>query len=159
MPPPDQAASSAPAEYATLQTLRPLTMELVAAVLRADEYSYGTDGDDGLYGVWDGIGVRFWLANESTLHIMSDTPVDPAPADLSDLYAFCNAWNQDRLWPKVYVHMPDSDDDGRHGSVRVAGEVNFYLPHGVTVEQLRRLLQCGVGTNVHFFSALSERNS
>ena len=54
------------------------------------------------------------------------------------LYAFCNSWNHDRLWPKAFVHV---DDDGQ---ARVYGEVITDLERGVTPHQLDQLLDCGI---------------
>ena len=42
-----------------------------------------------------------------------------------DAYAFCNAWNHDKLLPKAYVH------DTGQGDLILAGDITTDLEHGV----------------------------
>lgn len=192
MPPPDQSAVTDPstdppahpitapatdapanpdAGLGTLQLLRPLTVELVGEALAAEGWSYDIDDDGDLFGVWEGIPVFFRAANQSILQITSFTRIEPPPAEPTELFEFCNEWNQDRLWPKAYVRIEEnpggdaegSDPDGAEQAgagvaVLVYGEATTNLPHGVTLDQLRQLVRCGVGTSYQLAAALAARN-
>jgi len=72
--------------------------------------------------------------------------IDDVPA----LYAFCNSWNHDRLWPKSFVHVNDD------GSARVCGEVVADLERGVTAQQLDQLIGCGISTGCQMSEAVAE---
>ncbi|MCM0677161.1 YbjN domain-containing protein [Micromonospora phytophila] len=122
--------------------LRPLTGELIAAVLDSRGYVVESDPDGDLVGRWDDSLIWFLRpgAARELLQVRTITaptfPIEYVPA----LHAFCNAWNHDRLWPKAFVHV---DDDGR---ARVCGEVITDLERGVTAHQLDQLLDCGIAT-------------
>ena len=124
------------------QALQPLTGSLIAAVLTNRGYAYSTDNDGDLVGRWaDSLiwflrpGVAGELLQVRTLAAPT-FGIEYVPA----LYAFCNSWNHDRLWPKAFVHV---DDDGR---ARVCGEVITDLERGVTPHQLDQLIDCGIAT-------------
>jgi hypothetical protein len=70
--------------------------------------------------------------------------------DVPRLYAFCNEWNHDRLWPKAYVHVYDD------GVARVCGEVMADLKVGVAFDQLTQLIECGIETGLHMADAVAE---
>ena len=70
--------------------------------------------------------------------------------DVPRLYAFCNEWNHDRLWPKAYVHVYDD------GVARVCGEVMADLKAGVAFDQLTQLIVCGIETGLHMADAVAE---
>ncbi|PZG01704.1 YbjN domain-containing protein [Micromonospora deserti] len=122
--------------------LRPLTGELVAAVLASRGHVVHVDPDGDLVGRWDDSLIWFLRVGAAAelLQVRTVTaptfPIEYVPA----LHEFCNAWNHDRLWPKAFVHV---DDDGR---ARVCGEVITDLERGVTPHQLDRLLGCGIST-------------
>jgi Putative bacterial sensory transduction regulator len=123
-----------------LETLRPLSNHLVTAVLdvRGDRYFTDDEGDVG--GLW-GENVIFFLVDpEGMLQIKGQVRREFTVEDIPRLYAFCNGWNHDRLWPKAYVHTFDD------GATTVFGEVCTYLPHGVTIDQLGQLVECGIAT-------------
>ncbi|WP_410820800.1 YbjN domain-containing protein [Micromonospora sp. 050-3] len=122
--------------------LRPLTGELVAAVLAARGRSVGPTPDGELVGHFDDNLIWFLRVGGDGELLQIRTMVDPTFGieRVPDLYAFCNSWNHDRLWPKAFVHV---DDDGR---ARVYGEVITDLERGVTPHQLDQLLDCGIST-------------
>jgi hypothetical protein len=134
------------------RTLQPLTGELVAAVLRNRGYVFSTDDDGDLVGRWDDSLIWFFRLGAAGELLQVRTmaaptfPIEHVPA----LYAFCNSWNHDRLWPKAFVHV---DDDGR---ARVCGEVIADLEQGVTPHQLDQLLDCGISTGCQLATAVGQ---
>ncbi|SCF40171.1 YbjN domain-containing protein [Micromonospora mirobrigensis] len=132
------------------RALRPLTGELVAAVLGARGYVVSADDDGDLVGRWDDSLVWFLCLGRSGEVLQIRTVAAPTFGieQVPDLYAFCNAWNHDRLWPKAYVHV---DDDGR---ALVCGETITDLEAGVTPHQLDQLLDCGITTGCQLAAAV-----
>lgn len=134
------------------QLLRPLTNDLIASVLNARGYVFYTDGEGDLVGRWDDNIVyflRLGFAGELLqVRTMAATAfsIDEVPA----LYAFCNTWNHDRLWPKTFVHVNDD------GSARIFGEVVTDLEQGVTPLQLDQLIHCGISSGCQLADAVAE---
>ncbi|MEU8298336.1 YbjN domain-containing protein [Micromonospora sp. NPDC048909] len=120
--------------------LRPLTGELIAAVLGNRGYVVTPDSDGDLVGRWEDnliwflrLGAAGELLQIRTM-VAPTFPIEQVPA----LYEFCNGWNHDQLWPKAFVHVDDS------GRARICGEVITDLERGVTPHQLDQLLDCGI---------------
>ena len=134
------------------QPLQPLTNDLIVAVLTARNCTVYPDADGDLVGRWDDNFIYFFRLGDNGEVLQIRTlaaatfPIDDVPA----LYAFCNAWNHDRLWPKAFVHV--SDD----GSARVCGEMVADLARGVTAAQLGQLLTCGISTGCQLSAALAD---
>ncbi|MFC5927169.1 YbjN domain-containing protein [Micromonospora vulcania] len=120
--------------------LRPLTGELVAAVLAARGRPVARSVAGDLVGRFDDNLIWFLCLGGDGELLQIRTMVTPTFGieQVPTLYAFCNSWNHDRLWPKAFVHV---DDDGR---ARVYGEVITDLERGVTSHQLDQLLDCGI---------------
>jgi hypothetical protein len=125
-----------------VQTLAPLTNELIASVLSARGYNFGTDDDGDIGGMWDDNLIYFFRrgAEGEMLQIRILAATDFTVDDVPRLYAFCNEWNHDRLWPKAFVHVNDD------GTARVCGEVTTDLERGVSAAQLDQLIGCGIST-------------
>jgi hypothetical protein len=125
-----------------LQHVHPLSAGLVTSILDARGFSYFTDDDGDIGGRWhDNLIYFFRLGkNQEMLQVRTMTRALFTTDDVPKLYAFCNAWNHDRLWPKAYVHVGDD------GVVRVIGEVLVDLEKGVTVPQLDQVMACGIAT-------------
>ncbi|MEV0152295.1 YbjN domain-containing protein [Micromonospora sp. NPDC050686] len=133
-----------------VRALRPLTRQLLAAVLEARGYVVSADADGDLVGRWDDSLIWFLRLGDAGELLQVRTvaaaafPIERVP----DLYAFCNAWNHDRLWPKAYVHV---GDDGR---AVVCGETVTDLEAGVTPHQLGQLLDRGISTGCQLAAAV-----
>ncbi|AVT30681.1 MULTISPECIES: YbjN domain-containing protein [unclassified Plantactinospora] len=152
MPVPDFVDASARPGGGRPERLRPLTDELLGSVLGGRGYTCYTDPDGDLVGSWDGNLVYFLRLGEAgeILQIRTMAASRFSVDDVPTLYAFCNAWNRDRLWPKAFVQVNDD------GSVRVCGEVVTDLERGVTVRQLDQLLGCGISTGRQMCAAVAE---
>ena len=96
---------------------------------RGDRYAGGRPG--AVVGRWGEAVIQFRRAGErgEILHARVRGH-RRLPADRrAEAYAFCNAWNHDRLLPKAYAH-----DGG--GELVLAGDVATDLAHGVAPAQL-----------------------
>ncbi|MDH6460504.1 MULTISPECIES: YbjN domain-containing protein [Micromonospora] len=134
------------------QALRPLTGELIAAVLGNRGYAFSADADGDLVGRWDDNLIWFLRPGEAGELLQVRTMAAPAFGIeyVPTLYAFCNSWNHDRLWPKAFVHVDDE------GVARVCGEVITDLERGVTPHQLDQLLDCGISTGCQLAAAVAQ---
>ena len=132
-----------------VQTLAPLTNELIAGVLTARGYNFGTDDDGDIGGMWDDNLIYFFRrgAKGEMLQVRTLAVTEFTVDDVPRLYAFCNEWNHDRLWPKAFVHVNDD------GTVRVFGEVTTDLERGVSTAQLDQLIGCGISTGCQLAEA------
>jgi hypothetical protein len=132
--------------------LQPLSNELIAAVLDAQGYRYFTDADGDIGGRWDDHMIYFFRfgTNGDLLQVRILVDNTFTTNDVPRLYAFCNEWNHDRLWPKAYVHVYDD------GTARVCGEVMADLKVGVAFDQLTQLIECGIETGLHMAEAVAE---
>jgi putative sensory transduction regulator len=128
-----------------------LTHEMIKSVLDAHEFSYTVDGDGDVVGNFQGNLVYFFQIGEKREMLQVRAMVQHVFGidDVTRLYAFCNAWNHDRLWPKAYVHVQDD------GTVNVIGEVLADWEKGVTVEQLDQVMICGIATGCQLADAVA----
>jgi Putative bacterial sensory transduction regulator len=135
-----------------LATVRPLTNELITAVLDAREFTYFTDDDGDVGGWWEDNLVYFFRlgTDHSMLQVRIRARRSFVVEDVPRLYEFCNTWNHDKLWPKAYVHVNDD------GSAIICGEVFADLERGVTLQQLDQLMMCGISTGCEMATAADE---
>lgn len=115
-------------------------------------YSYFTDMDGDLGGLWSYRVVYFFFSGErqEILQIRGQWQREAAIERLEEMLDLCNEWNADKVWPKVYTRVRDN------GRVLVAAEVTTDLEFGVTDDQLGQLLACGLATIGAFFDSLDE---
>ncbi|MET8908456.1 YbjN domain-containing protein [Micromonospora sp. NPDC004551] len=134
------------------QTLRPLTRELIAAVLLNRGYAVAEDADGDLVGRWGDSLIWFFRRGSAgeLLQVRTVAAHRFGIEHVQDLHAFCNAWNHDRLWPKAFVHVADD------GLAQVCGEVTTDLERGVTPHQLDQLVDCGVTTGCQLAAAVAD---
>lgn len=135
-----------------LATLRPLTNELIAAVLDAREFTHFTDDSGDIGGWWDDNLIYFFRLSRSrgALQVRTRAKRTFTVDDVPRLYAFCNDWNRGKFWPKAYVHVNDD------GSVVLCGEVFADLRRGVSFQQLDQLIMCGISTGCELATAAEQ---
>jgi hypothetical protein len=126
-----------------------LTVDMVTAALdrRGDAWTMRPGG--AVVGRWGSAVIEFRRVGErgEVLHARV-LAVRRLPAERrAEAYAFCNAWNHDRLLPKAYAH-----DDG--GELVLAGDVTTDLAHGVAPAQLDVLVTATVATGVAYAEAV-----
>jgi hypothetical protein len=124
------------------ERLPALSNEMIAAALDARGFTYSTDADGDIYGNWENNLIYFFRigAAREMLQVRAMAQRQFGTDDVPRLYAFCNHWNHDRLFPKAYVHVADD------GTARVVGEVVADWEQGVTAEQLDQVMICGIAT-------------
>lgn len=144
--PPDQPAASALADESRDEVVGPLSLEAITAAISDRNDRYFVDEGGSVGGVWGRATISFDRMGErgEVLHVrivaQRRLPVDR----LMEAYAFCNAWNHDKLLPKAYVH------DTGEGELILAGDVTTDLEHGVAAPQLAALLHAAIVTGVQF---------
>ena len=112
--------------------LTALTVDMITAVLDGRGDQYLVEEGDTVVGRWGGAVIQFRRAGErgEVLHARAMAARRLPATRRSEAYAFCNAWNHDRLLPKAYAH-----DIGEE--LVLAGDVATDLAHGVAPAQLR----------------------
>lgn len=133
------------------QRVSPLAAERVAAVLDGYGYHHSTDDDGDLTGTWNG--HRFWFIflgeHKEILQVRGCWAHRVTTENRTAALLAINDWNRDMIWPKAYLR-PHADD-----TLAVYCETSTDLEHGVTDDQLRQLVSCGLGTGVEFFTTLA----
>lgn len=141
------AADSEPAQ----DEPAPLSLSLLTAALdrRGEEYALEPDGT--VVGRWGEAVIQFRrLGRQGEILHARVVATRRLPADrLAEAYAFCNAWNHDRLLPAAYVHDPGD------GALVLAADVTTDLAYGVAPVQLDVLITATVSTGVAYAEAVS----
>jgi hypothetical protein len=148
--PPDQPApsdmSAALPPEGRDEVVAPLNTQAITAILddRGDRYYVDEDGTVG--GKWGKGMLTFDQMGEQgeILHVRVVAERRLPAERLMEAYAFCNAWNHDKLLPKAYVH------DTGEGELILAGDVTTDLEHGVAAPQLAVLLHAAIVTSAQF---------
>ncbi len=126
----------------------PLTRDRIEACLQAEGYQTTRDEDGDVVGLWNG--HRFWfivLGDHDEIFQVRGRAEQTFPVALRGAVMLAvNDWNRDRIWPKAYVREEDD-------ALALYGEMSVDLEHGVTDDQLVRLVDCGLATTVQLFTA------
>ncbi|WBB70950.1 YbjN domain-containing protein [Micromonospora sp. WMMD812] len=152
LPAEDDPADESPAEEPEPAELEPtpLTLSLITAALDHRGDRYAVDDGGTVVGRWGAAVIQFRQVGErgEILHARTLATRRLPAARRAEAYAFCNAWNHDRLLPKAYVH--DLGDE-----LVLAGDVSTDLAHGVAPAQLTVLLNAAVTTGVAYADAVA----
>jgi hypothetical protein len=129
----------------------PLSVEAIAAILDERGDRYRVEGGR-VSGQWVNSVIHFERGGERDEILIGRIIADRSlPADRrSEAYEFCNAWNHDKIMPKVYVH--DTGD----GELLVVGEVVTDLEYGVAGQQLAVLIDVTIGSGVQMADAVAQ---
>ncbi|MEU9506570.1 YbjN domain-containing protein [Micromonospora sp. NPDC048170] len=129
---------------------RPLSLAMITAALDRRGDRYDVDARGAVTGRWGEVLIQFRRAGERGEVLQARSVASRRlPADrLVEAYAFCNAWNHDRLLPKAYVHEQE-------GELVLAGHIATDLAHGVAPAQLAVLLDAAVDTGVAYADAVA----
>lgn len=127
----------------------PLTLAMITMALDRRGDRYAVDGGT-VVGRWGDAVIQFRQLGEhgEILHARALAARRLPAARRAEAYAFCNAWNHDRLLPKAYVH--DLGDE-----LVLAGDVNTDLAHGVAPAQLDVLVNAAITTGVAYADAVA----
>ncbi|MFI7487562.1 YbjN domain-containing protein [Micromonospora echinaurantiaca] len=128
----------------------PLTLSMITAELDRRGDRYDVDGGGAVLGRWGEALIQFRRAGErgEILHVRVVAARRLPAGRLAEAYAFCNAWNHDRLLPKAYVHELG-------GELALAGDVSTDLAHGVAPAQLAVLVDAAVRTGAGYAEAVA----
>ena len=133
----------------TPEPLAPLSVTRLADVLTRRGFTFSTDDDGDITGIWDG--HRFWLmVTGESREVLQVRGVWNRTLPLSRRAALrlaVNDWNRDRLWPKVYFRTEDD-------AIAVYGEHSIDLEPGVNDAQLDDAVACGLMSGVQLFGEL-----
>lgn len=140
---------SRPDAAAPATGLERLTHQRIVEVLETQGFTYVLDDDGDICGRWgDHVFYFFLLGRDSEyLQVRGRWAREVEPSEIDALTAEVNAWNLDKLWPKVYVRV-EGDDVG------VYSEHTVDYEHGVADSQLQLHLACGISTALQFFTHL-----
>ncbi|MEU4555510.1 YbjN domain-containing protein [Micromonospora violae] len=127
-----------------------LSLDMITAILDGRGDRYLVDAGETVVGHWEGAVIQFRRAGErgEVLHARAMANRRLPAARRAEAYAFCNAWNHDRLLPKAYAH--DLGDE-----LVLAGDVATDLAHGVAPAQLRVLMDAAIATGVAYAEAVA----
>ncbi|MFI6780897.1 YbjN domain-containing protein [Micromonospora sp. NPDC050276] len=127
-----------------------LSLGMITAALDGRGDRYLVDEGETVVGHWDGAVIQFRRAGErgEVLHARAMANRRLPTARRAEAYAFCNAWNHDRLLPKAYAH--DLGDE-----LVLAGDVATDLAHGVAPAQLRVLVDAAIATGLAYAAAVA----
>ncbi|WFF09205.1 YbjN domain-containing protein [Micromonospora sp. WMMD1076] len=129
----------------------PLDAALLAAALDARGEPYTPEPDGTLAGRWGGATIQFRLLGREgdVLHARVVAERRLPAGRRAEAYAFCNAWNHDRLLPAAYVHEPGD------GTLVLAAGVSTDLSCGVAPAQLAVLVAAAVRTGTAYAEAVA----
>nr|WP_229687476.1 YbjN domain-containing protein [Micromonospora parathelypteridis] len=146
---PDADRSDDEAE-ASERELVALSLDMITAVLDGRGDRHLVEEGDTVVGRWGGAVIQFRRAGErgEVLHARVMAARRLPAARRAEAYAFCNAWNHDRLLPKAYAH-----DLGEE--LVLAGDVATDLTHGVAQAQLMVLVDAAITTGVAYAEAVA----
>ncbi|MEU7804345.1 YbjN domain-containing protein [Micromonospora arborensis] len=127
-----------------------LSLDLITAVLGGRGDPYVVEEGDTVVGRWGGAVIQFRRAGErgEVLHARVMATRRLPAARRAEAYAFCNAWNHDRLLPKAYAHELGEE-------LVLAGDVATDLAHGVAPAQLMVLVDAAITTGVAYAEAVA----
>ncbi|MFE9693192.1 YbjN domain-containing protein [Micromonospora sp. NPDC005806] len=145
--PDDPAEPGPPGE----EELAPLSLALLTAALAARGDDYAVEPDGTVVGRWGAAVIQFRrLGREGEILHARVVATRRLPADRrAEGYAFCNAWNHDRLLPAAYLHDPGD------GTLVLAADVTTDLAQGVAPAQLVVLVTAAVSTGTAYAEAVA----
>lgn len=130
----------------------PVTVDRIRAFCEARGYTYFTDNEGDVGGIWRGRLFFFFLLGDDAevLQVRGHWHREFAIERLPEVLEVCNTWHAEKIWPVVYARVRDN------GRVTVTAEVTTDVSCGATDAQLELMLQCGLGTGTVFFDHLDQ---
>ncbi|MEU2612080.1 YbjN domain-containing protein [Micromonospora sp. NPDC007271] len=129
----------------------PLSLALLTAALDVRGDGYAVEPDGTVVGRWGEAVIQFRRLGQQgeILHARVVAARRLPAGRRAEAYAFCNAWNHDRLLPAAYVHDPGD------GTLVLAADVTTDLTHGVAPAQLVVLVTAAVSTGAAYAEAVA----
>ncbi|MBQ1026601.1 YbjN domain-containing protein [Micromonospora sp. C95] len=128
-----------------------LTVSMITNALDRRGDGYTVDPAGTVLGRWGDAVIHFRRAgaHHDILHARVVAGRRLAATRRTEAYAFCNAWNRDRLLPKAYAHDPGD------GELVLAGEVSTDLACGAAPDQVAVLVDAAIRTGVAYAAAVT----
>ncbi|MFF0317019.1 YbjN domain-containing protein [Micromonospora sp. NPDC005252] len=147
----EPGADEAGAEADSEREVMALTTDMITSTLDRRGDRYLVDDGGTVVGRWGAAVIQFRRAGErgEVLHTRAMAARRLPTARRAEAYAFCNAWNHDRLLPKAYAHDLDTE-------IVLAGDVATDLTHGVAPVQLLVLVDAAIATGVAYAEAVAD---
>ncbi|MEV4826041.1 YbjN domain-containing protein [Micromonospora sp. NPDC049274] len=141
----------AEADAASEREVMALTTDMITSTLDRRGDRYLVDDGGTVVGRWGAAVIQFRRAGErgEVLHTRAMAARRLPTARRAEAYAFCNAWNHDRLLPKAYAHDLDTE-------IVLAGDMATDLTHGVAPAQLLVLVDAAIATGVAYAEAVAD---
>ena len=129
----------------------PLSLALLTAALDVRGDGYAVEPDGTVVGRWGEAVIQFRRLGRrgEILHARVVATRRLPETRRAEAYAFCNAWNHDRLLPSAYVHDPGD------GTLVLAADVTTDLAYGVAPAQLVVLVTAAVSTGAAYAEAVA----
>lgn len=135
--------------------LEALSLERIGQSLERHGYAFVEDEEhpDILRARFDSYPFLFLLAGDdrSILQTRARWNHSVDSSRKVEMVKFCNEWNMNRIWPKVYVRREAETVLGMYGEVAVD------FGSGARDVQIDRAIECGLTTIISFFRELEER--
>jgi hypothetical protein len=127
---------------------------LVTQVLERMNLKHQDDQQGDVVARWKEFRVYFMFRGEKQQRVMSVRTFYDRKYTLDDkprLLESLDDWNRRTLWPKVYTHTTDE------GTVRLIGEVQMLIGHGVVVDHFISSMVSWVNASIEFEKWLVEQ--
>ncbi|MGI5401756.1 YbjN domain-containing protein [Streptomyces sp. CA-135486] len=133
--------------------------DLVKQLLDQMELKYVVDDEGDLAAPWEEFRTYFMFRGEEDQQVFSVRTFYDRPHAVEDRPKLLDAiddWNRRTLWPKVYTHLHDEEEDGPV-TIRLIGEAQMLIGTGVSLEHFVSSTVSWVRAAIEFDKWLAEQ--
>ncbi|MEU4496513.1 YbjN domain-containing protein [Streptomyces sp. NBC_00210] len=133
--------------------------DLVKQLLDQMELKYVVDDEGDLAAPWEEFRTYFMFRGEDDQQVFSVRTFYDRPHAVEDRPRLLDAiddWNRRTLWPKVYTHLHDEEEDGP-ATIRLIGEAQMLIGTGVSLEHFVSSTVSWVRAAIEFDKWLAEQ--
>ncbi|MEU2156858.1 YbjN domain-containing protein [Streptomyces sp. NPDC019396] len=133
--------------------------DLVKQLLDQMELKYVTDDEGDLAAPWEDFRTYFMFRGEDEQQVFSVRTFYDRPHAVEDRAKILDAiddWNRRTLWPKVYTHTHEDEEDGGQPTLRLIGEAQMLIGTGVSLEHFVSSTVSWVRASIEFDKWLVE---
>ncbi|WP_328673578.1 YbjN domain-containing protein [Streptomyces sp. NBC_00322] len=132
--------------------------DLVKQLLDQMELKYVVDDEGDLAAPWEEFRTYFMFRGEADQQVFSVRTFYDRPHAVEDKPKILDAvddWNRRTLWPKVYTHLHEEEEDGP--TIRLIGEAQMLIGTGVSLEHFVSSTVSWVRAAIEFDKWLAEQ--
>ncbi|MFF3402254.1 YbjN domain-containing protein [Streptomyces sp. NPDC002659] len=132
--------------------------DLVKQLLDQMELKYVVDDEGDLAAPWEEFRTYFMFRGEDDQQVFSVRTFYDRPHAVEDKAKILDAvddWNRRTLWPKVYTHLHEEEEDGP--TIRLIGEAQMLIGTGVSLEHFVSSTVSWVRAAIEFDKWLAEQ--